>query len=54
MRNIRDDENLCAGLSKAALARAEDFSWDSVTDRYVALYRDMIAEHAAACQGEAA
>ncbi len=54
MRCIHDDENLRTRLANAALARAEEFSWDSVADRYLALYREMIAEHTAASQGEAA
>ena len=43
MRQVRDDDAVRAKLSAAGLARARDFSWDSVTDRYVALYREMIA-----------
>ncbi len=54
MRDLMDDSDLRARLSAAARQRAEAFSWDKVTDRYVALYREMIDERADAAQSAAA
>jgi glycosyltransferase involved in cell wall biosynthesis len=34
-----------SGRAEAALARAQDFSWDNTVGRYLSLYRSLIANH---------
>lgn len=43
MRTLREDPALHEKLAAASRARAEAFSWETVTDSYVALYRELIA-----------
>lgn len=47
MIRLAHDANLRAELRQKSLARASAFSWDSVVDRYVELYRRLIASHGA-------
>ena len=43
MTRVRDDAGLRRDLAARSLARARDFSWDTVVDRYLAVYREGIA-----------
>lgn len=43
MLSVYDDAALRTRLAEAARVRAADFSWDAITDAYVALYRELMA-----------
>ncbi len=47
MQRVHGDAALRADLSAAARVRAAEFSWDTITDSYLALYRELIAARAA-------
>lgn len=42
MTRVRDDRDLRRDLAARSLNRARDFSWDTVVERYLALYREGI------------
>jgi len=46
MRRIHDDTDLRNRLIAAGHARAAAFSWDTITDSYISLYRELIADRA--------
>lgn len=48
MRRLLEDENLRADLARGSTARAQMFSWGSVVDAYVQLYRGLISSRASA------
>lgn len=46
MHRVMDDAECRRALSAAALDRAKAFAWDTVVERYVALYREMLDDRA--------
>jgi glycosyltransferase involved in cell wall biosynthesis len=44
MVRLTEDRDLLTNLSRKSLSRAEDFGWDSVVNRYEALYFDLISQ----------
>lgn len=46
MLKVLSDEQLRSDLSEKSLKRAKDFSWDSVVDRYVGLYQQLVGTEA--------
>lgn len=44
IERLLDDEDLVDRCRSAAVTRAEDYSWDAVTDRYEALLTGLVAE----------
>jgi len=49
MAAIMADGALRNDLRRRALLRARDFSWETIVDRYIALYRDILAEKEQPC-----
>jgi len=46
MRRLHEQPELRTKLADAARQRAKAFSWDTITDSYIALYRELIAARA--------